>query len=127
MDNQNENGVYIEKRHLIISMLITFVTVLTLFLITFILLNNRISKLHENQMIEEKPAFKNESTQVCVEEDYFTIKEFEGKIGVYKNGDFQYLVDVFVFTLPPEDKKSLSLGITVSSEQELLDILSCYY
>ena len=126
MDKENENGDFIDKRQFIISVIIGLITVVTLFLTAFLMINNRITKLHEKETVIEKPVFKDENTDVTVEE-YYTIKEFEGKIGVFKNGDFQYLVDVFVFTLPDEDKKSLSLGITVSSEQELLDILSCYY
>ena len=57
----------------------------------------------------------------------FTIKEFNGKIGIYKDGDFQYQINVSVSTLPEADKKLLLRGIEVSSEQELNDIISCYY
>ncbi len=125
MDRQNETGDFINKKQLFISLIFVTVMVLTLFLTVLLLLNNRITSLHQKNDIEE-PVFKDVSTEVETN-DIYTIKEFEGKIGVYKNGDFQYLLDIYVFTLPEQDKKSLLSGITVSTEQELLDILSSYY
>ena len=126
MEQRNDYGDFIGKKQFIISMVIIVAVTVVLFLMSFLLINNRITVLHENKQGEQQPVF-NETDNSVLAEDEYVIKEFEGKIGVYKNGDFQYLINVYVFTLPENDKKLLSQGITVSSEQELNDILSSYY
>jgi len=125
MEQNNDYGEFIGKKQFIVSLVIILAIAVTLFLTFFLLLNNRITKLHDNEPNEQTPVF-NETENSDAEEEYL-IKEFNGKIGVYKNGDFQYMLDVFVFTLPEYDKKLLSQGIKASSEQELNDILSSYY
>lgn len=122
MEQENQ---YIEKKHYIISMIFLVVLVVALFTSTFIILNNKI----EDVSIEAEatvPAF-NETTDTVKEIDIFMLKEFNGKLGVYKNGDFQYDIDIYVSTLPEADKKLLSQGIEASSEQELNEIVSTYY
>ena len=99
---------------------------LFLILLSFFSVNSKISKLNETIDNLEIPVF-NETESITTEDTSYLVKEFQGKIGVYKNNDFQYLLDVFVFTLPDQDKKLLSQGITVSSEQELNALLSTYY
>ena len=68
---------------------------------------------------EEQEAAKNEAE--------YLVKDFNGKVSVFKDGDFQYSLDIYTFTLPKEDKNLLSQGIKASSQQEINDILSCYY
>lgn len=125
MEQNNDYEDFVGKKQFIVSLVIIIAVAVTLFLTIFLLLNNRISKLHENTPTEQAPVFN--ETNSSVFEDQYLIKEFDGKIGVYKNGDFQYALDVYVFTLPEYDKKLLFQGIKVSSEQELNDILSSYY
>ena len=124
MEHQNDYGDFIGKKQIFISLTVILTIVLILFLTLFFLINNRITALHEDKEAEA-PVFN--ETPTVSEETQYLIKEFNGKIGVYKNGDFQYLLEVFVFTLPENDKKLLLRGITVTSEQELNDILSSYY
>ena len=127
MEHQNNNGDLIEKKQFVLSMAVIIAICITLFLTIFLMLNNRITKLHETKPNEQQPVFNetvNDETGADVE---YIIKEFDGKIGVFKNGDFQYMINVYVFTLPEYDKKLLSQGIKVSSEQELNDVLSSYY
>ena len=127
MEHQNNNGDLIEKKQFVLSMAVIIAICITLFLTIFLMLNNRITMLHETKPNEQQPVFNetvNDETGADVE---YIIKEFDGKIGVFKNGDFQYMINVYVFTLPEYDKKLLSLGIKVSSEQELNDVLSSYY
>ncbi len=125
MEQKNDYEDFIGKKQFIVSLVVIVAVAVTLFLTIFLLLNNRITKLHENQPSDQAPVF-NETNNSVLEDEYL-IKEFNGKIGVYKNGDFQYTLDVFVFTLPEYDKKLLSQGIKAASEQELNDILSSYY
>lgn len=124
MERKNENSQLVDKKQFILSLVIIATAVTVLFLTVFFLLNNRISSLHTMIDSNEKPVF---NENVTVQTDRYLIKEFDEKIGVFKNGDFQYYIDVYVFTLPENDKKLLNQGIEASSEQELNDILSSYY
>lgn len=126
MDRKNYNGDFIEKKKFILSLVAVVIIAVTLFAAAFVMINDRISTLHTNAELLDKPVFNDSDTGTDKEIQY-TIKEFDGRIGVFENGDFQYLVDIYVFTLPENDKKLLSKGISVSSEKELNDILSSYY
>lgn len=119
--NQTKETKKISKLFMILIALFLF-----LILLSFFSVNSKISKLNETIDNLEIPVF-NETESITTGETSYLVKEFQGKIGVYKNNDFQYLLDVFVFTLPDQDKKLLSQGITVSSEQELNALLSTYY
>ena len=126
MDKNNENANFIEKKHFSLSIIFLTIITMTLFIITYFTLNNRISNMSEKNITADKPVFNESITAESVENSYM-IKEFEDKIGVFKNGDFQYYLDVYIFTLPEKEQKLLCQGIIVSSEQELFDILSSYY
>lgn len=127
MEHQNDNGDFIDKKQFVLSMAVIMAICVILFLTIFLMLNNRITKLHETKQNEQQPVFNETASDETEADDEYVIKEFDGKIGVFKNGDFQYMIDVYVFTLPEYDKKLLSQGIKVSSEQELNDVLSSYY
>ena len=127
MEHQNDNGDFIDKKQFVLSMAVIMAICVILFLTIFLMLNNRITKLHETKPNEQQPVFNETASDETEADDEYVIKEFDGKIGVFKNGDFQYMIDVYVFTLPEYDKKLLSQGIKVSSEQELNDVLSSYY
>ena len=98
---------------------------LTLFIALFVLLNNKIESVN-SRFEESQPVFEN-TTVTTNEDKIYTVKEFNGKIGVYLNGDFQYDLDIYVSTLPEKDKQLLSKGIIATSEQELNEIISVYY
>lgn len=126
MEQEYENSQFINKKHFVLSMILLVALMITLFLSVFIALNGKIA--NSNQVIKEVtvPVYKDVET---VTPDYvsYTVKAFDGKVGVYKNDDFQYTLDIYVFTLPKEDQKLLNQGILATSEQELNDILSAYY
>ena len=126
MDKNNENANFIDKKQFSLSIIFMTAIVITLFGAIFFMLNNRISNMHTEKPNTDVPVF-NESVVEKSEEIKYMLKEFDGKIGVFKNSDFQYYVDIFVFTLPENEQKLLSQGIVTSSEQELLNILSSYY
>ncbi len=126
MDKNNENANFIDKKQFSISIIFLTFLVITLFGAIFFSLNNKITNLHKEDTNVDVPVF-NESVTETPTKDTYMIKEFDGKIGVYKNGDFQYYIDVYVFTLPENEQKLLYQGIITSSEQELSDILSSYY
>lgn len=122
---EQENNL-ISKKQFVLSMLLITVISFILFLSIYLMLNQKINKLSKEQTETVVTVFK-ETEEPTIKANEFIIKEFDGKIGVFKNGDFQYSIDVYTFTLPEEDKNLLSQGIEVSSEQEVNDILSCYY
>lgn len=122
MEQENQ---FIDKKQFTLSIMLLVGLMLTLFIALFVLLNNKIESVN-SRFEESKPVFEN-TTTTTNEDTIYTIKEFNGKIGVYLNDDFQYHLDIYVSTLPEKDKQLLSKGITATSEQELNEILSVYY
>ncbi len=55
----------------------------------------------------------------------FILKEYEGRIGVYKEDSAvpAQVLDVYVFTLPKADRISLKTGITVCGEDTLQKLI----
>lgn len=92
-----------------------FSLVCVLFLATlFVNLNNDI-KIYEN---EEKAK----------QQVLYTIKEYEGKIAVFKNSDNKpYTVyEAYTSLLPEQDRQRLQNGITVDNTADLQKIIEDY-
>lgn len=126
MEQENENYGYVNKNQFAISIIFLLVITVTLFVSTYLLLSNKIDRELTLETNNDTPTFNEVKTEEAETVEYL-LKEYNGKLAVYKNNDFQYELDIYVFTLPDEDKKLLSQGISVSSEQELNDIISSYY
>lgn len=123
MEQKNE---FIEKKYFVLTILLLTTIMLILFISSYLLSNKRIKSIEGGAYENVITVFKEESEEASSNDKYI-IKDFNGKIGVYKNNDIQYTIDVYIFTLPEKDKNLLSQGIEVSSEQEIEKILSCYY
>lgn len=84
------------------------------------------NRLNELKVIPESnlPAFEETEPKP---NDTFTLKEYNGKIGVYQNDSLVYTLDVYIFTLPEKDKKLLNDGITFSNIEELYMAIEEYY
>ncbi len=126
MEQKNENYGYVNKNQFTISIIFLLVITVTLFVSAYLLLSNKIDQALTVEINSETPTFNEIKTEETEKVQYL-LKEYNGKLAVYKNNDFQYELDIYVFTLPEEDKKLLSKGISASSEQELNDIISSYY
>ncbi|MBQ7669481.1 MAG: hypothetical protein IJS45_02025 [Clostridia bacterium] len=52
------------------------------------------------------------------ENEYITVKEYNEKIGLFKNDEETpyKIIDVFTFTLPESDKAMLKSGFTIKSD-----------
>ena len=87
-------------------------------------ISNKVEDSRNNAIKTEIPVFEETLEEESTE---YTIKEYNGKIGVFENGSLIYTLDTYVFTLPQNDKKLLTDGITVSTEKELLELLEYYY
>ena len=70
---------------------------------------------------EEKPIIEQPST------DIYCLKEYNGKIAIYKNEALVYTIDKFIFTLPDGDKKILKEGIYTTDLKEFYKIIEQYY
>lgn len=107
-------------------LLVIFCIVLLLSsLVFFLLLNFKINKLDREFNEEYQPVF--EENNVENEKTNYILKEYNGKIGIFENDALIYTLDTYVFTLPENDKKLLKDGITVSTKEELYELLEEYY
>ena len=58
---------------------------------------------------------------------HYILRETEGKIGVYTpNNTLIHILDIPVLSLPTADRRMLAEGISISSEQELNEIIQDY-
>ena len=102
MEQENEKYGYVSKIQFAISIIFLLIITMMLFICSYLLLNSKINQMHPLKISNESPTFneiKNEEKN-----ELYLIKEYNGKLAVYKNNDFQYELDIFVFTLPEEDK-----------------------
>lgn len=107
-------------------LLVIFCIVLLLSsLVFFLLLNFKINRLDREFDEEYQPVF--EENNVENEKTTYILKEYNGKIGIFENDALIYTLDTYVFTLPENDKKLLKDGITVSTKEELYELLEEYY
>ena len=56
----------------------------------------------------------------------YLIKEVNGKIGIYQNGELLRVVDVDVSTLRPNDAQQIEQGIVLQTDQDLASFLEDY-
>ena len=82
-------------------------------------------KIDSNGTQNDIPIFEETPSDETI--DIYCLKDYNGKIGIYKNNSLVYTLDVYVFTLPEEDKKLLTEGIEVSNKEELYDLIEIYY
>lgn len=74
--------------------------------------------------LEEKMS-QNEGTK---QSDYYTIKEYDGRIAVFKNTDKapQKVYDSYISVLPEADRERLRKGILTDNTAELQKIIEDY-
>ena len=85
------------------------------FTVLFVSLNNDINRR----------SLRNDSEIIP---DYFTIKEYDGKIAVYKNNEESpYVVyDAYVSLLPQQDAERLKKGIVTDDKNYLQSVIEDY-
>ena len=86
-------------------------------------LGNRLNEL-KNTPENDLPTFEETDPKPS---NTYTLKDYNGKIGIYQNDSLVYTLDVYVFTLPEKDKKLLNEGITFSNIEELCSAIEEYY
>ena len=120
-------NVKISKKSLIFTLAIVLLAITLVYFSFSSLLDRKVNELENKYTQNTLPVFKETTDTENPVQSVYTLKEFNGKIGVFKDGDFQYQVDIYMFSLPETDKKLLQQGIIASTEQELNDIISSYY
>ena len=116
---QENNKKQIVQNYLFTA--IMFILIFAVMTTYFLLISRKIEKItseNTESVFEETSA--NEKT-------VYTVKEYNGKIGIFENESLIYTLDRYVFTLPEYDKKLLSSGIEVSTKEELYEIIEEYY
>ena len=122
MEEKNNESNYVEKGHFYL-----FSFVITIFLIALLIVNIlALSKTSEVSYVPDDDA-----TDVMVEDSssiiIYEIKEYNGKVCAFENGNLIYSLDTYVFTLPEKDQKLILDGIVTTDKNELYEILSEYY
>jgi len=81
-----------------------------------------IAALDNKVVAQEVPT----NTPPAEGEKTYTIKEFDGKIGVFEGDALIRIVDVDLSTFRAEDRNLLREGIKVTTREEVLGILEDY-
>ena len=130
---EQENKISSKKSsNLLILLIFTVVSVMLFFVIYYSLdIKNQLNELKNIE--NDIPVFenKNENTEneniVIEQTTIYSLKDYNGKIGIYKDDALVYTIDKFIFTLPEKDKKLLKEGIYTTNIQEFYEILEQYY
>lgn len=74
---------------------------------------------------EKKSIYNSKSDVVENIDNSYILKEYQGKVGVFKNNQSEpiFIINVFVNTLPDYDVESLKNGIYIKDEAELSKII----
>jgi len=78
--------------------------------------------------LQQKIETPNSESVFSAKEILYEAREYNGKIAILtaKDGTITEILDVYVFTLPENDKADLNSGIPLYSETELLSIIQDY-
>ena len=125
MEHDKNDDKFIEKMVYIFSVFLLALIILMSVTICYFLLSNKIlsinSESKENVIIVDKPIEELDENRILYE-----IKEYNGKIAVYKDNSLVYTLKTYVFTLPESDKERLKKGIIVENIEDLKKIIEEY-
>ncbi|MBQ3589441.1 MAG: hypothetical protein II980_03220 [Clostridia bacterium] len=125
MEHDKNDDKFIEKKVYIFSVFLLALIILMSVTICYFLLSNKIlsinSESKENVIIVDKPIEELDENRILYE-----IKEYNGKIAVYKDNSLVYTLKTYVFTLPESDKERLKKGIIVENIEDLKKIIEEY-
>lgn len=77
--------------------------------------------------VYKKPV-KQSSAESVTQQEYYILKDYCGKIAVFKGDSStpEQIYDIFTNTLPEQDITMLTHGIEVKSENELTELINDY-
>ena len=128
--NENEN-IYIKKYEFYI--ISSVVILLMIFIGIISIVNKKTTIISQESTISSKNStnvedvFKDDNNKESETYIRYEVKEYNGKIGIYKNNSLIYTMDIYTFTLPEYDRNLLACGIKTSSVDELYNIIAEYY
>lgn len=118
MEQENNKKQFMQNY---LGFVVLFVLIFAIMTVYFLLISNKIEKItYEGS----EPVFEETNAS---KKTIYTVKEYNGKIGIFENDALIYTLDTYVFTLPEYDKKLLSSGIEASTQEELYEIIEEYY
>lgn len=123
MEEKNNELSYFEKGHFHIYSFISTAILITLLIINILALSKKDTVIYSVEEEETTEILQENVSEAVI----YEIREHEGKIGAFENGDLIYVLNTYVFTLPEKDQKLISEGITTTDKNELFEILSEYY
>lgn len=94
---------------------IFFIFSLAVLTFLFVQLNKQIELTEINELSEKRIV-------------HYTVKEYEGKVAIFRDNETEpfNIYNSYVSVLPDSDQKKLKKGITVSSTEELQEIIEDY-
>lgn len=120
---------FLQKLNLIQVVCILIMTASLVFLCVALLVPpETASSLPTNDHYYTPEKESSQETQVNPQTDIYTVKEYQGIIGVFKNGEAKpYMTEnVQVPLLPAEDKSLITKGVTFDSYKEMIRFLQDY-
>lgn len=90
-----------------------------IFILSIIIISSSVNKTNRNNT---------DLTETTVNEISYYLKDYNGKIAVFKgNSEVPYhIYDVFTDSLPKEDSEAIKYGIEAHSENELKNLVADY-
>ena len=129
MEQKNKDNLLVERKIFMFSIFLLGILIISSIVICYFMLSDLIiTSTEEIEINVDLPADDfNEDKAPAEEKNVYELKEYNGKIGVYKNDALVYTINTYVFTLPESDKSLLKEGIKVYSEGELRELIEEYY
>ncbi len=126
MEQNKVDDKNIDKKVFVFSIFLLGLIILMSITLCYFLLSEKILDISYNSS-NDTSIEVNQNIDTAIKETInYQIKEYNGKIAVYKNDSLIYTLDTFVFTLPESDKELLKNGITVNTIDELTKIIEEY-
>jgi hypothetical protein len=123
MEEKNNELSYFEKGHFHIYSFISTAILITLLIINILALSKKDTVIYSVEEEETTEILQENVSEAVI----YEIREHEGKVCAFENGELIYTLNTYVFTLPEKDQKLISEGITTTDKNELYEILSEYY
>ena len=132
MEQKDTQNIYVKKTemYLVSSVLVLFIIIFGIVLLISQrpqIILNPVTSTTIKEEITENVFNENIEEPEQTDKTIYMVKEYNGKIGVFKENALIYTMDVHIFTLPEYDKNLLACGIKAEGIDELYRILGEYY
>lgn len=125
MEQKNIEEKGIEKKIFVFSVFLLGLIIVMSIMICYFLLSDKILNLQKKEADTAIEVNTEINSQITTKPIY-TVKEYNNKIGIFKNDSLVYTMDTYIFTLPESDKRLLAEGIRVDTIEELEILIEEY-